>query len=168
MELITRMMDGSISYEPGRGLEPANSGEGTSQDDKIERLEKVPIFSALSRRQLKAVARIADVYDAPEGTVLTRIGEPGDEFFLIVDGSARVEISPRKYRRLKSGDFFGEMSLLDGEPRSATVTAETSVRLIVISRRHFSRLLSDVPALTQKILIILSRRVRQAESALHG
>jgi CRP/FNR family transcriptional regulator/CRP/FNR family cyclic AMP-dependent transcriptional regulator len=64
---------------------------------------------------------------------------------------------------MQPGAFFGEMSLLDGEPRSATVKAETDLRLLVIDRTHFWRLLKEVPGLTEKILVTLSRRVRQVE-----
>src|SRR5216683_6279745 len=96
-------------------------------------------------------------------TVITRAGEPGDEFFLIVDGTARVDVSAEKHVPLHPGEFFGEMSLLDGGPRSATVVAATPVRLLVISRRHFSVLLKEVPGLTQTLLTTLSRRVRPAE-----
>jgi CRP/FNR family transcriptional regulator, cyclic AMP receptor protein len=163
MELISRMMDGSISYDPGAGLEPSSSGPGVSQDDRMDRLEKVPLFSDCSRRQLRAIAKISDVFDAPSGTLLTKAGDPGNEFFLIVDGAARVEVSARKSSRLRPGDFFGEMSLLDGEPRSATVVADTPIRLIVINRRNFAKLLNDVPGMMQNLLVVLSRRVRQAE-----
>src|SRR5262245_24037083 len=166
MELISRMMDGSISYDASPGLEPSSSGPGVSQDDRIERLERVPLFAGCTRRQLKAIARITDVFDAPPGTVLTRSGDPGNEFFLIVEGSARVDVSARKSSRLRAGDFFGEMSLLDGEPRSATVVAETLIRLLVINRKNFTRLLGDVPGMMQNLLVVLSRRVRQAERAL--
>jgi CRP/FNR family transcriptional regulator, cyclic AMP receptor protein len=72
-------------------------------------------------------------------------------------------VSTEKHVPLHPGEFFGEMSLLDGGPRSATVVAETPVRLLVISRRHFSALLKDVPGLTHTLLITLSRRVRHAE-----
>ena len=85
------------------------------------------------------------------------------EGLLIVDGTARAEVSAEKHVLLHPGEFFGEMSLLDGGPRSATVVADTSVRLLVISRRHFSALLRDVPGLTQTLLVTLSKRVRQAE-----
>ena len=165
MEIISTMMDGSIYYLGG--LEPVPSGSGMNQDDKMDRLEEVPMFRDCSRRQLRAVARITAVFDAPAGTVLTRVGEPGEEFFLIVAGSATVEVSPRKRVPLKPGDYFGEMSLLDGEPRSATVVAETPVRLLVISRRNFSTLLNEVPGMIQSLLATLSRRVRQAERALN-
>lgn len=168
MELVGRMMDGSIPYSPrgspGRGW----LGFRMGQDDKIEHLKSVPLLANCTRRQLRAVARIAEVYEAPPGTVLTRTGEPGEEFFLIIDGRVRVEVSPRKRSGLGPGEFFGEMSLLDGEPRSATVIADTPVRLLVINRRDFSRLLSEVPDLTRSLLAVLSRRLRQAERALNA
>jgi CRP-like cAMP-binding protein len=163
MELISRMMDGSIPYDPEGRLEPVSSGRGAKQDDKIERLKEVPLFEGCSQRQLRSVAKIARVFDVAADTVLTRAGEAGDEFFLIIDGTARVEVSTEKHVLLHPGEFFGEMSLLDGGPRSATVIADTPVRLLVISRRHFSVLLKEVPGLTQTLLITLSRRVRQAE-----
>ncbi len=164
MELITRMMDGSISYDPEGRLEPVSSGPGVKQEDKIERLKEVPVFEGCSQRQLRGVARIARVFDVAADTVLARAGEPGDEFFLIIDGTARVEVSAEKRVLLHPGEFFGEMSILDGGPRSATVVADTPLRLLVISRRHFSMLLKDVPGLTQTLLATLSKRVRQAEA----
>jgi CRP/FNR family cyclic AMP-dependent transcriptional regulator len=163
MELISRMMDGSIPYDAEGRLEPVSSGRGAKQDDKIERLKDVPLFEGCSQRQLRSMAKIARVFDVAADTVLTRAGEPGDEFFLIIDGTARVDVSAEKHVLLHPGEFFGEMSLLDGGPRSATVVADTAVRLLVISRRHFSVLLKEVPGLTQTLLTTLSRRVRQAE-----
>jgi CRP-like cAMP-binding protein len=157
------MMDGSIPYDVEGRLEPVSAGLGAKQEDKIERLKEVPLFEGGSQRQLRSVAKIARVFDVAAETVLTCGGEPGDEFFLIIDGTARVEVSAEKQVGLHPGEFFGEMSLLDGGPRSATVVAGTPVRLLVISRRHFSVLLKEVPGLTQTLLITLSRRVRQAE-----
>jgi len=163
VELISRMLDGSIPYDPERQLEPVSRGPGVKQEDKIERLREIPIFEGCNQRQLRSVARIARVFDVVAATVLARAGEPGDEFFLIMDGTARVEVSTEKHAPVHPGEFFGEMSLLDGGLRSATVVADTSVRLLVISRRHFSVLLKEVPGLTQTLLVTLSRRVRQAE-----
>lgn len=163
MELISRMMDGSIPYDPEGRLESVSSGPGTRQEDKIERLKEVRLFEECSQRQLRSIARIARIFDVAAGTVLTRAGEPGDEFFLIIDGTARAEVSAEKQVLLHPGEFFGEMSILDGGPRSATVVADTPVRLLVISRRHFSVLLRDAPGLVQTLLVTLSRRVRQAE-----
>jgi CRP-like cAMP-binding protein len=166
MELVGRMMDGSIPFGgPGR-LEPVASGSGLDHDQKMRRLEEVTIFQDCNDAQLEAVARVAGVFEGPSGTVLTRAGEPGEEFYLILDGTVRVDVSPTKQVLLRPGEFFGEMSLLDGEPRSATVVAETPLRLIVIKRRDFSTLLEQVPGLTQTLLATLSRRLRQAERAL--
>jgi len=165
MELVTRMMDGSISYDPKARLEPVSSGATVKEGDKIERLKEVRIFEECSQRQLRSIARIAQVFDAPAGTMLTRADDPGDECFLILDGTASVDLATEKRGPLRPGAFFGEMSLLDGGPRSATIVAETPVRLLVISRRHFSVLLQDVPGLTQSLLMTLSRRVRQAEES---
>lgn len=167
MELVTRILDGSISYTP-RGEPRGRSffGGRISQDDKIDRLEDVGLLAGCSRRQLRAIARISEVIEVPAGTVLARTGTPGEEFFLILDGSARVEVAPRKRSRLEPGQYFGEMSLLDGGPRSASVTAETPLRLLVIKRRDFTTLLKEAPELTQSVLATLSRRVRQAEAAL--
>jgi CRP/FNR family transcriptional regulator, cyclic AMP receptor protein len=106
------------------------------------------------------------VIEVPAGTVLARSGAPGEEFFLIMDGSARVEVSARKRSRLEPGQYFGEMSLLDGGPRSASVLAETPVRLLVIKRRDFTTLLKEAPELTQSLLATLSQRLRQAEANL--
>ena len=103
---------------------------------------------------------------APEGSVLTRAGDPGDEFFLILDGTVRVEVASGQYVSLHPGAFFGEMSLLDGGPRSATAVSETSARLLVIDRANFSRPQREVPELTQTLLVTLSQRVRQVEARL--
>ena len=164
MELVGRMMDGSIPF--GGGLAPCSSGPGLDDDDRTERLEQVPLFSACTRRQLKSLARVCETFDVPAGTVLTRATEPGEEFFLIIDGEVRVEVSARKQVRLGAGEYFGEMSLLDGEPRSATVVAETSLRLLVIRRQSFNKVLDETPGIARGLLVTLSRRVREAEQAL--
>ena len=166
MELVGRMLDGSIPYSV-KGALPRTGlfGSRVSQDEKITRLSETPLFEGCSRRQLKAVARISEVREVPAGTVLTRKGADGDEFFLILDGKARAVVTSRKRSILGPDDFFGEMSLLDGGPRSATVVAETAMRLLVIRRQDFSRLLSEVPELTRSLLTVLSRRVRRSEQA---
>ena len=163
MELVGRMMDGLISYYPNARLEPVLPGAAVKIGDKIERLEGAAFFDECSQRQLRRIARIARVFDAPAGTMLTRADEPGHEFFLILDGTASVDVATEKRGPLRPGAYFGEMSLLDGGPRSATIVAETAVRLLVISRPDFSVLLKDVPGLTQSLLMTLSRRVRRAE-----
>ncbi len=152
MGLIGRMFEG---FRVGR-------------DEKVRHLERVPIFEDCSMKQLRHIADISKIVEVPERTLLCRVGEPGDEFFIIIDGTTLVTLSAQKRHRLRPGEFFGEMSLLDGEPRSATVKAETALRLLVIDRTHFWALLHEVPELTEKILVTLSRRVRTTQRALNG
>jgi CRP-like cAMP-binding protein len=167
MELVNRMI-GAFEDLKDAMPKPVVSGFRMAQDEKMERLATVPILEECTGRQLREVARITEVMEAPAGTVLTRVGEPGDEFFMIVDGSARVDVPGGGTRTLAPGDFFGEMSLLDGGPRSATVTADTPIRVLVIKRRHFTTLLKEAPALAHKILVILARRVRDLEGSRSG
>lgn len=153
---------------PLHGPEEADrlDASARSDDARIKHLERVPLFSGLSDDQLGRVAGISKIVEARAETVLTRMGEPGDSFFVLIDGRASVQTQVGVGDPLKPGDFFGEMSLLDGGERSATVIAETPMRLLVIKRRDFSTLLREAPELTQSILATLSRRVRQAEQAL--
>jgi len=139
-----------------------------SRDDKIRHLERVPIFEDCTMKQLRRIADISTIVEVPERTVLCRAGEPGDEFFVLIDGTALVTLSPQRKGRISPGEFFGEMSLLDGEPRSATVKAETDLRLLVIDRSHFWALLREVPELTERILVTLSKRVRNTQRMLSG
>ena len=151
MELVSRILDGSIPYNSrGEPLGPSFFGGRISQDDRITRLEEV-----------------SEVLEVPADSVLARTGAAGNDFFLILDGHARVEVSPRKRSRLGPGQYFGEMSLLDGGPRSASVVAETPLRMLVIKRRDFTTLLNEAPELTQSILETLSRRLRLAEATLN-
>ena len=162
MELVSGMMDGSLSYELRNRLEPVLSGSGVQRDANME-LKEVSMFEGCSDRQLRSIARIVRVLDAPAGAVITRVGEPGNEFYLILDGTVSVDLSVGKSVSLRPGEFFGEMSLLDGAPRSATVVTDTPVRLLVINRENFSVLRREVPDFTQILLVTLSRRVRHAE-----
>jgi CRP-like cAMP-binding protein len=168
MEFVSRILDGSISTDLKEALRTLSPEYRIKRDEKIRRLEEVPIFEDCTRRQLREVAAISKVVELPAGSVVTRTGDPGEEFFVLVDGSVTVEISPRKRGRLRPGDFFGEMSLLDGEPRSATVRAETDVRLLVIQRRNFQSLLREVPELSHRVLETLSRRIRLLEKSLNN
>src|SRR3972149_290073 len=121
MELLNRMLDGSMLFDLKEALASA-SGPAfrLASDEKIRHLQRVPIFEECTRKQRRAVADISKVAEVPALAVLTREGAREDEFFVIIDGTATVKLSSRKRHRLGPGDFFGEMSLLDGEPRSAT------------------------------------------------
>jgi CRP-like cAMP-binding protein len=129
-------------------------------------LKNVPLFRGLSQRQIEQVARLADEVEVPAGKRLASAGEVGHELFVIVDGEARVRTKDGRTIRLSPGEFFGEMSLIDGGPRSATVDAATPMKLLVVGHREFWELLADAPPLAGKIMRALSQRLRNAEAAV--
>ena len=103
-------------------------------------LKSVPLFSGLSKRERELVARFADEVNVPAGKVLTREGGPSQEFFVITSGSATVTREGEEIARLGVGDFFGEIGILKAEPRTATVTADTSMSLLVLFAQNFTAL----------------------------
>ncbi len=136
------------------------------RSDKVDLLQKIPLFSRLSQRQLNAVAKYADEVQLRKGAVLAKQGAQGLEAIIIVDGRARVEGDGKAIAELGPGDVVGEMSVIDGKPRSATVIAETPMNLLVLHRRDFMSVLETVPGLQRKLLVTLCERVRQADQAL--
>jgi CRP-like cAMP-binding protein len=136
------------------------------RSDKADVLKKVPLFSGLSRRYLDLIAAEADEVKEEAGTVLTKQGGLGLEFLLLLEGDARVERDGTVIARLGAGDFFGEMSLIDGLPRSAAVIAESPTVLLVIQSRSFRSLLDRVPGLQKKLLVTLCARLRAADVRL--
>lgn len=136
-----------------------------SSSTKLTLLQKVPLFEGLSQRQLRLIAQLADEVDIPAGKRLATAGETGHEFFVIVDGHVAVKIRTGRTVRLGPGDVFGEMSLIDGGPRSATVEATTPLRLLVVGHREFWQLLAEAPPIAHTIMRTLCRRLRDAEAA---
>ena len=132
---------------------------------KIDLLKKVPMFSNLSQRHLREIGKYADQMKVEAGRVLAQQEKKGWEFIFIVDGKARVEKDGKVIRQLSEGDFFGEISLIDGEPRTATVTADTDMTLLVVHKSSFDHLLDTIPGLLRKILISLCSYIRRAEKA---
>jgi len=139
-----------------------------SGDARIDHLRRVPLFNDCTDQELRRIADISRIVETPAGTVMTEIGAPGDSFFFIIDGRVSVQTPVGIGDPLRPGDFFGEMSLLDGEARSATVTAMTDLRLLVVDRLHFWRLLNETPDLVRRILMVLSRRVRRLEQTAYA
>jgi CRP-like cAMP-binding protein len=121
------------------------------------------MFAGCSKRDLRRIASLADEVDVAEGAVLTRQGDTGRECFVIVDGRARAVIRGRRSVAMGPGSIVGEISLLDEGPRSATVTAETDMRLLVLTSSGFSTLLRDVPTVVRPIMRELAGRVRSSE-----
>ena len=131
---------------------------------KAELLRGVSLFSACSNRELARISSLADEIEVPEGRVLTRQGQPGTEFFVIVDGTAKVSVRGKRTTTLGPGSGFGEMSLFDQGPRSATVAALTDMHLLVLDSRSFSSLIHEVPSVAAKIFREMAQRLRKAES----
>jgi CRP/FNR family cyclic AMP-dependent transcriptional regulator len=108
-------------------------------------LKDVPFFSSLSKRDLTTVAQQMEEIDIPEGKELVREGDFGHEFFLIVDGTAEVVRGGARIAERGPGEFFGEMALLDEERRTATVTAKSPMRVLVMTRQNFRALDGTAP-----------------------
>jgi CRP-like cAMP-binding protein len=123
-------------------------------------LGNVPIFSGCSKRELGIIARASKEVKHKEGTVIAREGERGIGLFLILDGQCKVTIGGKTKARLGAGDFFGEVALLDGGPRTATVTAVSPVRLVGITGWVFRGLLMEHPTIALKTLEAVAGRLR--------
>ena len=136
------------------------------RSDTVELLKTVPLLQGLSNRHLHMVARAAHERRVLQGRVITRQGGLGREVFVIVEGRARVERDGRLIARLQQKDCFGEMSLLDGRPRSATVTAETDVVVLAVASSAIGALMDRVPGLSRRLLATLSERLRNADIQL--
>jgi len=132
-----------------------------SEQDVTSKLAKVPIFSACSKRELQVIARAAKDVSHKADTVIAREGERGIGLFLILEGECRVSIGGKTKAKLGPGDFFGEVALLDGGPRTATVTAMTPVKLVGITGWVFRGLLMEHPAIALKTLEAVAGRLRQ-------
>ncbi len=133
-------------------------------DRKLEHLANVRMFSALSKKELNMVAKAADVVTIKAGTDIVTEGTTGHEFFLILGGQASVRRRGRKVATLGPGDYFGELSLLDRGPRSASVVADDDVEVAVIGQREFMAVLDQVPAVSHKLLVTMAHRLREADS----
>jgi CRP/FNR family transcriptional regulator/CRP/FNR family cyclic AMP-dependent transcriptional regulator len=132
--------------------------------DWEEVLRALPLFANLSGRHVRQVAKLAEFVEFAPGDFIVQAGEPGYGFYLILSGRAKVLGRPRA-RNLEPGDFFGEMALIDGEPRSATVTATTDVHAMMLPRRPFLRVLQQEPRIALTLLAELASRVRRLEGS---
>jgi CRP/FNR family transcriptional regulator, cyclic AMP receptor protein len=126
---------------------------------KIEMIKHVPLFSKLSKQGLGQVAGIADEVDLPEGYELMREGERGREFVVLLAGSVDVRKQGRKINTLGEGDFLGEIALVTNVPRTATVTATSPVRALVITDRDFATLMKDSAQVSKGIVEALGERL---------
>jgi CRP/FNR family cyclic AMP-dependent transcriptional regulator len=152
----------SVSYRPHMSMR-------MRKEDKIEVLASLPLFESCTKRELGDIASIMIEVERPAGTYLTREGQDGGLMFVVVDGRAEVlahdgDRNHKVIGRLGSGDVVGELSLIDGRARSASVRSVTDVRLLEIVQDDFNRLVHRSPKFVRNLLRSLSLRVRQAEA----
>ncbi len=134
----------------------------------VENLGALPLFSSCSKRELQHIARAGDEVRVDEGTVLVDQGEMGREAFVILSGTAAVRRNGRKIATLEPGDPFGELSLLDRGPRTASVVALDELTVFVLSARRFNAVLDEAPGLARKLLATLASRVRELDAKTYG
>lgn len=136
-------------------------------DDRLEALRKVPLFSGLTDQELEALLEQAEERTYRPGQDLVTQGDASGPFFLLYEGRCQVSIDGHPRRKVGPGQYFGDMALIDGEPRSATVRAETDVRGLAIHAEAFFGILESNFGVARKIMANLSRRARAAERQLH-
>ncbi len=133
----------------------------TMPDTKIKALAQVPLFGRATRKELEFIAREGDEVDVPAGRTLTRQDKPGDTFYVILDGKAEVKVDGRPRRVLKTGDFFGEISMIDRGLATATVTTLEPSRMFVMSHAQFRDAIKASDALMVKVLMAMGERLRE-------
>ena len=121
-------------------------------DEKIDHLQKIPLFSDLSKKELRFLAQMTSETTVREGSTLVKQGETGQEAMIVESGTADVLRDGKKIDDLEAGDFFGEMSLINHMPRNADVIATSDMDLLVMDAREFSSVLSEYPEVAVKIL----------------
>ncbi len=129
-------------------------------------LAAVPLFEGLSKRHLKRVASIAELANFMEGANVVKEGDPGDSFYVALVGEAKVTVKGKTVHRILPGDHFGEISLLDGGDRTATVHAETPMTLLMIQRKNFLKQLEQEPDVAVSLLESLARTIRRVDRSL--
>ncbi len=124
-----------------------------AKNDTDARLAAIPLFQGLSKKELRTVSQLMTEITVPAGTALIEQDTIGRECMIIVDGTAVVRRNGRKIATLGAGDIMGELSILSGLPRTATVVAETDLIIESLNRREFMSLLDDSPRMAKKILL---------------
>jgi CRP-like cAMP-binding protein len=131
-------------------------------------LAGVPLFAGLPTRHLKRIRDLAEPADYMAGASLVKEGTEGDAFYVIIEGLAKVVAGKRTIHRLMPGDYFGEISLLDGGVRTASVVSETPLKVLVIDRNRFLKLLEDESGISLALLEGLARTIRRTDRSLAG
>ena len=134
-----------------------------ARDEKLDLLGTVPLFARMSGKELERLGQLADEVEVGLDRVLAEQGETGHEFFIVLDGRLMVLDGHKPIATLGPGDFFGEIALLDGRPRTATVRAEGIARLLVVGHREFHALMDEFPSVRTAVLEAVADRLRDAE-----
>jgi hypothetical protein len=134
-----------------------------TMDQKLELLKRCPLLAGLNRHDIEQVGRLADEVDVPAGKVLMKQGDPGREFYVIVDGAVRIERDGKVIRTMGPGEFFGEIALVVERPRTATATVDTDSRLLVLAHREFHSLMDQFPSIRISVLESIALRLRDLE-----
>ena len=139
-----------------------------TKQDKLTHLRNVSLFAECSAKDIAKIAKASDEIELAAGHVLCDQGQTGREAFVIMAGTATVRRNGKKVATLGPGSVVGELSLLDRGPRTATVTTDTAVTVLVIDSRHFAGVLQDIPTLAGKIMGVLAGRIRDFDRTIYG
>lgn len=134
----------------------------------VSHLKNIPLFSECSAKELSLVVKNSKERVLKAGTVIMDQGQTGREAYVILDGSASIKRNGKKIGTAKAGAVIGELSLLDNGPRTATVTADTDVTLLVVTERGLKATIENIPAISRKLLKALATRVRELDRAHYG
>jgi CRP-like cAMP-binding protein len=135
--------------------------EGRMTDRRLEMLARVPLFAGSSRRQLRGILEWTKEYRYKPGAIIVREGARGQELFVLLDGKASVSRKGKRITRLVPGDFFGEMAVIDGGPRSATVIADEAVDSLVLKQADFRSMVEGDPSIAWHLLETFAARLRR-------
>jgi CRP-like cAMP-binding protein len=149
------------------GRRPEQSARRTKRQT-AQVLGAVPLFAELSQRQLERLAREADEQTFEPGRPIVQEGQPGETLYIVLSGEAKVIRGHRTVARMYPGDVFGELSALDGGPRTASVTADTRVEVLRLFRHTLLRMIEREPELSFKLLDVIVRRLRQLRHPVFG
>jgi CRP/FNR family transcriptional regulator, cyclic AMP receptor protein len=139
-----------------------------ARNSYLDSLAQIPLFSSMSKRDLQKIAKASDEVEVPTGKVLVEQGARGREAFVVIEGRATVKRNGRKVATFGPGDHFGELALLDGGNRMATIVADTPMRVLVIGQREFSGVIDEVPGLAHKVLASMASTIRDLDQKAYG
>jgi CRP/FNR family transcriptional regulator, cyclic AMP receptor protein len=132
----------------------------------IRHFQSVPLFASVSKNGIRSIVSASTEVDVRSGRALVREGDFDRDLYVIMRGEATVSQRGRKLAMLGPGDFFGELAFLERSPRTATVTAATDMRLMVLSHREMAEIVEREPAVARRMLEALAKRVRANERSL--